>query len=128
MADAPRKPNRRTFLKGTAIAATATAAVAGASAGAYWIGSRSRSPRSIGKKVIVIGIDGMDPRLSASMMDAGLLPHLARLREIGGFSPLGTSIPPQSPVAWANFINGAGPGSHGIFDFIHRHPHEQCKP
>src|SRR5262249_18514206 len=20
-----------------------------------------------------------------------------------------------------------GPGSHGIFDFIHRHPHEQCK-
>ncbi len=36
--------------------------------------------------------------------------------------------PPQSPVAWANFINGAGPGSHGIFDFIHRHPHEQCKP
>jgi predicted AlkP superfamily phosphohydrolase/phosphomutase len=32
------------------------------------------------------------------------------------------------PVAWANFINGAGPGSHGIFDFIHRHPHQQCVP
>ena len=31
-------------------------------------------------------------------------------------------------MAWANFINGAGPGSHGIFDFIHRHPHEQCAP
>src|SRR5262249_43597152 len=44
------------------------------------------------------------------------------------FSDLGTSIPPQSPVAWANFINGAGPGSHGIFDFIHRHPEEQCAP
>ena len=41
---------------------------------------------------------------------------------------LGTSTPPQSPVAWANFINGAGPGSHGIFDFIHRHPEEQCAP
>ncbi len=37
-------------------------------------------------------------------------------------------MPPQSPVAWANFINGAGPGSHGIFDFIHRHPQEQCAP
>src|SRR5262249_43278192 len=36
--------------------------------------------------------------------------------------------PPQSPVAWANFINGAGPGSHGIFDFIHRHPEHQCAP
>jgi predicted AlkP superfamily phosphohydrolase/phosphomutase len=56
------------------------------------------------------------------------LPNLARLREQGGFSPLGTSIPPQSPVAWANFINGDGPGSHGIFDFIHRDPHGQCKP
>jgi predicted AlkP superfamily phosphohydrolase/phosphomutase len=31
-------------------------------------------------------------------------------------------------VAWANFINGAGPGSHGIFDFIHRHPEQQCAP
>jgi predicted AlkP superfamily phosphohydrolase/phosphomutase len=66
------------------------------------------------------------------MMNEGRLPHLARLRAQGSFSKLGTSIPPQSPVAWANFINGAGPGSHGIFDFIHRHPHEQrdqqCSP
>ncbi len=119
-----RKPNRRTFLK----AAAGTAAAAGAGACAYWIGSRRRAPRSLGKKVIIIGIDGMDPRLCEAMMSAGQLPHLARLREIGGFSPLGTSIPPQSPVAWANFINGAGPGSHGIFDFLHRHPHEPTKP
>src|SRR5438034_11578085 len=68
----------------------------------------------------------MDLDLSEPMMNAGRLLNLAKLRATGGFSPLGTSIPPQSPVAWANFINGAGPGSHGIFDFIHRHPHEQC--
>ena len=37
-------------------------------------------------------------------------------------------MPPQSPVAWANFINGAGPGSHGIFDFIHRHPAGAVRP
>ena len=30
--------------------------------------------------------------------------------------------PPQSPVAWSNFITGAGPGEHGLFDFIHRDP------
>jgi predicted AlkP superfamily phosphohydrolase/phosphomutase len=117
------KPNRRTFLK-TSVAATATAAIGG---GAYWIGSRKTAPRSLGKKVIVIGVDGMDPRLCQAMLDAGQLPNLARLRASGGFSPLGTSIPPQSPVAWANFINGAGPGSHGIFDFIHRDPHHQCR-
>ena len=33
------------------------------------------------------------------------------------FSP---SIPPQSPVAWSNFITGMDAGGHGIFDFIHR--------
>src|SRR5579871_1860786 len=70
----------------------------------------------------------MDPRLCESMMAAGQLPHLSKLRAAGGFSDLGTSIPPQSPVAWANFINGAGPGSHGIFDFIHRHPGQPTAP
>jgi predicted AlkP superfamily phosphohydrolase/phosphomutase len=35
---------------------------------------------------------------------------------------LETSSPPQSPVAWSNFITGMDPGGHGIFDFIHRDP------
>jgi predicted AlkP superfamily phosphohydrolase/phosphomutase len=118
--------NRRKFLK-RAAAVTAVGA-AGAAAASYWVGSISRVSRSVGKKVIVIGIDGMDPRLTASMIKEGLLPNLEKMSSAGGFSSLGTSIPPQSPVAWANFINGAGPGSHGIFDFIHRHPHEQCAP
>jgi predicted AlkP superfamily phosphohydrolase/phosphomutase len=118
---AARKTSRRTFLKCTAAAAGAAAVGAGVY---YYAGGRGRVSRAAGKKVIVIGIDGMDPVLSEHMMKAGQLPNLTRLREAGGFSPLGTSIPPQSPVAWANFINGAGPGSHGIFDFIHRHPEE----
>ncbi|MCH9022475.1 MAG: alkaline phosphatase family protein, partial [Planctomycetes bacterium] len=83
---------------------------------------------SSAKKVIVIGFDGMDPRLSERMMDAGQLPTFEMLRKQGGYSSLATSNPPQSPVAWASFINGAGPGSHGIFDFIHRDPSKQCEP
>jgi predicted AlkP superfamily phosphohydrolase/phosphomutase len=114
-------------LKTTGIAAGAVG-LAGLVGRSFWLGSRSRVSRSAGRKVIVLGIDGMDPRLSQQMMDEGLLPRLAKLRDSGGFSPLGTSIPPQSPVAWANFINGSGPGSHGIFDFIHRNPHKQCAP
>ena len=108
---------------------SAAAAAAGAGiGGAYWLGTRKNPSGSVGKKVIVIGVDGMDPVLCESMMKNGRLPNLNKLRAGGGFSKLGTSIPPQSPVAWANFINGSGPGSHGIFDFIHRHPHEQCAP
>jgi predicted AlkP superfamily phosphohydrolase/phosphomutase len=115
------KPTRRTFLKRSAIAA-------GVGLGGYWTGGCSRVSRAAGKKVIIIGIDGMDPVLCEAMMNTGQLPNLTKLRATGGFSPLGTSIPPQSPVAWANFINGSGPGSHGIFDFVHRHPQEVTKP
>jgi predicted AlkP superfamily phosphohydrolase/phosphomutase len=120
-----RKLDRRAFLKRTAVAA---AGAAGVGAASYWLGSRSRVSRAAGTKVIVIGIDGMDPRLCERMMQEGRLPHLERLRAAGGYRRLGSSVPPQSPVAWANFINGSGPGSHGIFDFIHRHPHQQCAP
>jgi predicted AlkP superfamily phosphohydrolase/phosphomutase len=120
------KVSRRTILAGTATAVSVGAA--GWAAGNYFLGGRRNPARTAGKKVIVIGVDGMDPRLSRRMIAAGRLPNLAKLSDRGGFSDLGTSVPPQSPVAWANFINGAGPGSHGIFDFIHRHPQDQCAP
>lgn len=81
-----------------------------------------------GKRVCIIGCDGMDPILVRRMIDQGRLPNLARLEKEGGFKPLETSIPPQSPVAWSNFITGAGPGVHGIFDFIHRDPTKQAAP
>src|SRR5262245_28885766 len=89
-----KKSTRRTFL-------TCAAAVGAATAGAgLFLGGVNRVSRAAGKKVIVIGIDGMDPRLSESMMREGQLPNLAKMRAGGGFSPLGTSTPPQSPVAW----------------------------
>jgi predicted AlkP superfamily phosphohydrolase/phosphomutase len=71
-------------------------------------------------KVIVLGIDGMDPAFVERHWDA--LPNLVRLRKSGSFSRLGTSSPPQSPVAWSTFITGMEPAAHGIFDFVHRDP------
>src|SRR5262245_65563774 len=81
-----RKLNRRTFLKRSAIAAAAGAA--GVGAASYFLGGKGRVSRAAGKKVIVIGIDGMDPRLCETMMSQGELPNLAKLRQVGGFSPL----------------------------------------
>jgi predicted AlkP superfamily phosphohydrolase/phosphomutase len=74
------------------------------------------------KRVIVLGIDGMDYTIASRLMAEGKLPTFKRLADAGGFSPLLSSIPPQSPVAWSNFITGADPGGHGIFDFLHRKP------
>lgn len=74
------------------------------------------------KKLIVIGFDGMDPKIVRKLIAEGKLPNFKTLSEKGDFKELATSIPPQSPVAWSNFITGMNPGGHGIFDFIHRDP------
>lgn len=79
-------------------------------------------PEPAGRQVIVLGFDGMDYEVTRRMIAAGELPNLARLAETGTFSPLQTSIPPQSPVAWSDFITGLDAGGHGIFDFLHRDP------
>ena len=76
----------------------------------------------MGRKVIVLGFDGLDYDLTRTMIESGRLPGFARLAASGGFAPLGTTIPPQSPVAWSTFITGLDPGGHGIFDFVHRDP------
>ncbi len=74
------------------------------------------------RKVIVLGIDGLDPDLLTKFMADGKMPNFARLAAQGSFKRLTTSIPPQSPVAWSNLITGMNSGGHGIFDFIHRDP------
>ena len=73
-------------------------------------------------RVLCIGMDGMDPQLLRQFMDRGLMPHFRAFVAHGDLKNLGTAIPPQSPVAWSNFITGMNPGGHGIFDFIHRDP------
>lgn len=74
------------------------------------------------KKILVLGLDGMDPHLLRIWIKEGKLPNFKRLWNEGDFRALRTSIPPQSPVAWSNFITGKNPGGHAIFDFIHRDP------
>ncbi len=74
------------------------------------------------KKVLVIGLDGLEPTIVEQMLAAGQLPHLDRLRAQGGFSRVATTTPAQTPVAWSTFATGTNPGGHGIFDFIRRDP------
>jgi predicted AlkP superfamily phosphohydrolase/phosphomutase len=75
-----------------------------------------------GKRVIILGFDGLDYEYTKKLMEEGKLPNFSRVAREGSFGPLETSIPPQSPVAWSNFITGMDAGGHGIFDFLHRNP------
>jgi predicted AlkP superfamily phosphohydrolase/phosphomutase len=84
--------------------------------------TKTLGKRDTHKKVIILGLDGMDPHLLQVWMKQGKLPSFQKLWNQGDFRRLRTSTPPQSPVAWSNFITGMNPGGHGIFDFIHRDP------
>ncbi len=72
------------------------------------------------RRVILIGMDGLDPKIVSHLMGKGDLPNFSKLSQMGTYSPLATSNPPQSPVAWASIATGNNPGYHGIFDFIDR--------
>src|SRR5947209_6378434 len=74
------------------------------------------------KKLIILGFDGADAKLTQRWMDEGKLPNLARLRGHGTFAPLRPTIPSQTPVSWSTFSTGLNPGRHGVFDFLKRNP------
>ncbi len=75
-----------------------------------------------GRRVIVLGLDGLDPTIIQALMDEGRAPNFRKLAQMGAFRKLGTTMPALSPVAWSTFITGTDPGSHTIADFIVRDP------
>jgi predicted AlkP superfamily phosphohydrolase/phosphomutase len=72
------------------------------------------------KKLIFLGLDGLDPALAERYMSEGKLPNLGKLREQGGFHRLRTTFPALSPVAWSTFATGVNPARHSMFDFLNR--------
>lgn len=72
------------------------------------------------KRVIFLGLDGLDPKLTEEFMSAGKLPNFSRLRDQGSYRRLRTTFPSLSPVAWSTFATGVNPARHNIFDFLNR--------
>ncbi|MCK4997914.1 MAG: alkaline phosphatase family protein [Anaerohalosphaera sp.] len=90
------------------------------------IKGRRAFARSKVKKVVILGLDGMDYGLAEKMLNEGKLPNFAKLREQGCFKPLQTTVPSISPVAWSSFQTGCNPGKHNIFDFLTRDKKTYC--
>ena len=78
------------------------------------------APRARIKRLIVVGLDGQDPKLTDRFMQEGLLPNFDRLARMGCYRRLRTTFPSLSPVAWSSFSTGTNPGRHNIFDFLDR--------
>jgi len=86
------------------------------------LGAPSAPQAPAERRLVVLGFDGLDPVLAERWMAEGKLPNFQRLAVDGHYQRLGTSNPPQSPVAWSDFATGDHAGHHGIFDFLRRDP------
>ena len=88
------------------------------------------------KKVLVIGLDGLDPKVAEPLLAAGELPNLARLQKQGGYARLQTTYPAQTPVAWSTFATGTNPGGQlrqgsggrgfAVVEVVDDRPGKQC--
>jgi predicted AlkP superfamily phosphohydrolase/phosphomutase len=78
-----------------------------------------RAPARV-KRLVIVGLDGMEPTLADRFIKEGKLPNLKRLADAGCYRRLQTTFPSVSPVAWSSFSTGTQPGRHNIFDFLDR--------
>jgi len=74
------------------------------------------------ERLVIIGLDGLEPTLTEKFMAEGKMPNLARLKTEGTYRRLKTTTPAISPVAWSSFMTGSEPSKHNIFDFLSRDP------
>ena len=89
----------------------------------WWaIRGRKRYAKAKVKRVVVLGLDGLETTLTEKLMEDGLLPNMSKLKKEGAYRRLGSTWPPISPVSWSSFTTGTNPGKHNIFDFISRTP------
>lgn len=78
-----------------------------------------------GRKVMVLGLDGMEPYTAKRLVEAGKMPNLKKMIERGAarkdLELLG-AMPTITPAQWTTLACGCYPGLHGITDFWNQDP------
>lgn len=82
------------------------------------------------EKLIVLGVDGMDPRLTKYLMDKGELPAIKKLVDRGACRDdlvLIGGMPTITPPMWTTLSTGAYASTHGITGFWNIDPVDRTK-
>ncbi len=77
------------------------------------------------EKVIILGVDGLDPRATRYYMDQGKLPNIQKIVERGAGREdlvLLGNMPTITPPMWTTLATGAFPITHGITCFWNQDP------
>ena len=74
------------------------------------------------RKVLVLGLDGLDWDLVLPLVEAGRMPNLARLMGAGTWGEMETMVPMLSPLIWTTVATGVGAEVHGVLDFVEKDP------
>ncbi len=69
-------------------------------------------------RVIVLGLDGMDPAAVDLLMAEGKMPNFAKLRQEGAYGRLISSKPLLSPILWTTIATGKTADQHRIGHFV----------
>ena len=81
--------------------------------------------KAISNKILVLGVDGMDPSLANKFLDMGVMPNLKKIIDKGSAREdlvmLGSN-PTVTPPMWTTLATGANPYVHGITGFWNQSP------
>ena len=76
--------------------------------------------KGLSEKVLLLGVDGLDPKFTRVMVDEGHMPNTKKLIERGSarhdLKLLG-GVPTITPPMWTTLATGAYPMTHGVEDF-----------
>lgn len=69
------------------------------------------------RKVMIVGIDGLEWDVMGPMLERGELPNFARVLSEGAWGEIRSLDVLESPVIWTSIATGKGPDKHGITGF-----------
>ncbi len=69
------------------------------------------------RKVMIIGVDGLEWDIMGPMLEAGRLPNFARVLSEGAWGEVRSLDILESPVIWTSIATGKTPDKHGITGF-----------
>ena len=80
--------------------------------------------QAMAEKILVLGVDGLDPRLTSKYVSQGMMPNVEKFIQAGSARKdlvLLGGMPTVTPPMWTTLATGAYPITHGITCFYGQH-------